>query len=122
MDQDMILNFKQHLQPFLKKIIKNKTTSFTISQYWNVVYEGIESSVATEQSNTVCSKFCLFKTKQKSPHFDVPKAYQGALPFNSKKYDDVMKMAQKYVPPVHLKWYNKLTTTHSRLSQDRHVK
>jgi hypothetical protein len=31
-------------------------------------------------------------------------------------------MAQKYVPPVHLKQYNKLTTAHSRWSQDRHAK
>jgi hypothetical protein len=70
----------------------------------------------------VCSKFCLLKTKQRSPHVDAPKAYQGALPLNSEKYNDVTKMAQKYVPPVHLKWYNKLTTPHGRLSQDRHAK
>jgi hypothetical protein len=73
-----------------------------------------EVSVSTEQSNMVCSKFCLFKTKQKGPHFDAPKAYQGALPLNSKKYDDITKMAQKYVPPVHLKQYNKLPTARCR--------
>jgi hypothetical protein len=56
-----------------------------------MVYEGREASVFTEQSNMVCSKFCLFQTKQKSPHFDTPKAYQGAVPFNSKKYADVTK-------------------------------
>jgi hypothetical protein len=87
-----------------------------------MVYEGREVSVSIEQHNMVCSKFCLYKTKQKSPHFDAPKAYQGALPFNSKKHDDDMKMAQKYVLPVHLKWYNKLMTTHSRLTQGRHAK
>jgi hypothetical protein len=32
----------------------------------------------------VCSKFCLFKTKQNGPHFDAPKAYQRSLPFDSK--------------------------------------
>jgi hypothetical protein len=87
-----------------------------------MVYERREVFVSTEQSNMVCSKFCLFKTKQKGPHFDAPKAYQGSLPFNSKKYDDVMKIAQKYVAPVHLKRYNKLTTIHGRVSQDRHAK
>jgi hypothetical protein len=81
----MILDFKQHLQPFFKKMIKNKTASFTISPYWNTVYEGREVSVSTEQRNMVCSKFCLFTTKQKSPHFNAPRAYQGALPLNSKK-------------------------------------
>jgi hypothetical protein len=30
-DQDMILDFKQHLQPFFKKMIKNKMASSTIS-------------------------------------------------------------------------------------------
>jgi hypothetical protein len=51
----------------------------------------------------VCSKFCLFKTKKKTPYFDASKAYQDVLPRNSKKYDDV-KMDQKFVLPVHLKW------------------
>ena len=36
-------------------------------------------------SHTVCSKFCPFKTKQKTPHFDAPKAYQYALPKELKK-------------------------------------
>jgi hypothetical protein len=58
-------------------------------------YEGKEVSVSTAQSNMVCSKFCLFKKKQKSPHFDAPTAYQSALPLNSKKYDDAMQMTQK---------------------------
>jgi hypothetical protein len=120
-DKDMTFDSKQHLQPFFKKIIKNKTASFTISRYRNMGYEGRELSASTEQSNMVCSTLCLFKTKQKGPHFDAPKAYQGALPLNSKKYD-VMKMAQKYASPVHLKQYNKLMTAHSRLSQDRHAK
>jgi hypothetical protein len=121
-DQDMILYFKWHLQPFFQKMIKNKTPSFTISRYWNMVCEGREISAFNEQSNVVWSKFCLFKAKQKSPHFDAPKAYHGALPFNYQKCDDVMKMAQKYVQPLHLKWYNKLVTAHGRLSQDRHSK
>jgi hypothetical protein len=102
-------------------MIENKTVSFTISQYQHMIYEGREVSVSTEQSNTVCSKFCLFKTKQKGPHLDAQKAYQGALPLNSKKYNDVTKLAQKYVMPAHLKWY-KLTITCSSLSQDRHAK
>jgi hypothetical protein len=63
-DQHMILDFKLHLQPFYKKIIKNETASFAISRYRNKVYEGREVSVSTEQSNMVCGKFCLFKTKQ----------------------------------------------------------
>jgi hypothetical protein len=63
----------------------------------------------------VCREFCLFKAKQKSPHFDASKAYQGALPFDSKN------LTKKYVPPVRLKQYNKLTATHSRLSQARHA-
>jgi hypothetical protein len=87
-----------------------------------MIYEGREISVSTEQSNMVCSKFCLFKTKKKSPHFYALKAYQGALPLNSTKYIDVAKMAQKYVPLVHLKQYNKLTAAHSRLNKDRHAK
>jgi hypothetical protein len=67
-----------------------------------LVYEGREVCVSNKKSNMMCSKFCLFKTKQKTPHFDAPKAYQGALPMNLKKYDDVMKMAQKFVLPVRL--------------------
>jgi hypothetical protein len=118
----MILDFKQHLELFFKKMIKNKTASFTISRYRNMACEGREVSLSTEQSNMVCSKFRLFKTKVKSPQFDAPEAYQGALTFDSKRYDNVMKMAQKYVPHVHLKRYNKLTATHSRLSHDRHAK
>jgi hypothetical protein len=87
-----------------------------------MIYEGREVSVSTEQNNMVCSKFCFFKTKQNGPHFDAPKSYHGALPLNSKKYNDVTKMAQKYVTLVHLKQYNKLTITHSRLNKDMHAK
>jgi hypothetical protein len=81
-----------------------------------------ETSLYPPNRVMVCSKFCLFKTKQTGPHFDAPKPYQSAWPFNSKKDDDAMKMVQKYVPPVHLKQCNKLMTTHSRLSQDKHAK
>ena len=62
------------------------------------------------------AKFSLFKTKQKTPRFDAPKAYQDALPVNSKKYDGDTKMAQKFVLSVPMKWYNVLVTTHSSLS------
>jgi hypothetical protein len=41
-DQDMILDFERHLQPFFKKIIKNKTASFTKSRYRNMACEGRE--------------------------------------------------------------------------------
>jgi hypothetical protein len=65
----------------------------------------------------VCSKYSLFKTKQKTPHFDALTACQDAKPLDLKKYDDVLKVVQKYVLPVHLKWYNEMTT-HNCLSQD----
>jgi hypothetical protein len=84
-DQDMILDSKQHLQPFIKKMIKNETASFTISRYWKTVYGGREVSVSSGQSNMVGIEFCRFKTKQKSPHLDALKAYQGTLPLNAKK-------------------------------------
>jgi hypothetical protein len=73
LEQGMILDFKPHLQPFFKKMIKNNAASFTISQYRRMAYEGREVAVSTGQSNTVCRKLCLFKTKQKSPHFEAPK-------------------------------------------------
>jgi hypothetical protein len=66
-DQDMILDFKQHLQPFFKKMIKNKTASFTISRYRNIFYDDRDVSVSTEQRYMVCSKSCLLNTMQKSP-------------------------------------------------------
>jgi hypothetical protein len=47
-----------------------------------MVCEGREAFVSNEQSNMVWSKFCLFETKQKNPHFDAPKAYQDAFPLN----------------------------------------
>ena len=116
-NEDMIPNFKLHLQLFFKKIIKNKTNSITKSQYQEIVCEGREVCIYCT-SHMVCSKFCLFKTKQKTPHFDAPKAYQDALLVNWKKYDDVLKMAQKYALPVQWKWYNELMTIHNSLSQD----
>jgi hypothetical protein len=73
-DQDMVLDFKQHLQQFFKKMIKNKTASFTVSRYWNMAVNE-EKSLYPLNRAMVCSKFCIFKTKQKSPHFDAPTAH-----------------------------------------------
>jgi hypothetical protein len=66
----------------------------------------------------VASSASLKESRRLLPHFDAQKAYRGAEPLNSKKYNDVMKMAQKYVMFVHPKLYNKLTNTHNSLSQD----
>lgn len=66
----------------------------------------------------VCSKFCLLKTKQKTPQFDAPEAYQYALPLNWKKYDGDLKMVQKYALSIQWEWYNELMTTHNSLIQD----
>lgn len=49
-DQDMIPNFKLHLQLFPKKIIVNKTTSISKSQYQDMVCEGREDSVSSVQA------------------------------------------------------------------------
>lgn len=45
-DQDMIFDFKLHLQPFFKKIMRIETTSFNIHRYRNMVYEEREVSVS----------------------------------------------------------------------------
>jgi hypothetical protein len=51
-----------------------------------------------------------------TPQFGAPKAYQGALLVNSKKCDGDMKIAQKFVLSVPVKWSDVLTTTRSSLS------
>jgi len=81
-DQDMIPNFKLHLQLLLKKIIENKTTSITKSQYQNMICEGREVSVSTVQTIWFAASSASLKQNQKTPQFDASKAYQDALPVN----------------------------------------
>jgi hypothetical protein len=93
MDQGVILNFKLHLQQFLKRIVKNETASFTTSRYENWFMKKGKSLYLMKRVICSAAKLSLYKTKQKTPRFDAPKAYHDALPVNSKKYDGDMKMA-----------------------------
>jgi hypothetical protein len=50
-DQDRIPDLKQQMEQFFKKIIKNETASFTISQYMG--YEATEVCISAKESNMV---------------------------------------------------------------------
>lgn len=108
--QEMLLDFKRTLQPFFKRVIRNTTDSFRISRYRKFIYEGRELSVSPEQNSLFFSKFCLFKSVHIQPNINATRLYDSALPLDSKKYDDVMNIVQKYVPPVHMEYYKQLTS------------
>ena len=103
--QLMIKDFKSLLEKFFKK--KPKSTqdeAFTISKYKIFLYKGHNGTVSTNHSLHINTQtFIIKKQSVRDNDIDLSLAnrlYFQPIPVNPKKVADVLKLCNKYVPPV----------------------
>ncbi|KAJ8880995.1 hypothetical protein PR048_017468 [Dryococelus australis] len=111
--QNYVLDLKSKLQPYFKKSAAYNRRPFSISKYKVFVYDEKypDKDPVSESHSYVESemeKYKLLKVPLENDALQAQHAYDTSLPLNPLKYDDVMKLAQKYVPPVHFPFYENL--------------
>lgn len=117
--QDIIYDFKTYLTPHFKTNIVTKKKKYEISKYKifeyninhkNEVYvsenhsleNNMESSSLRKNNKEDCAELEL-KNEQL--------AYNSSLPIKYSKYEDLMKLAKKFIPPNCMDFYNNLKHT-----------
>lgn len=113
--QDMILNFVEHYQPYFKKTITNKhKEKFAISKYRTLIYN-CDSNViiCSKTANTIVTEEYSI-TKVDKVDIAIPLTpkneaiYSSPLPLKKQKLENVMVLANKYVPEAYLQFYRSL--------------
>lgn len=110
--QSMIFDFKSYLQPHFKKSAVVKKKPFTLSKYRVLLYDAKNPQqvfVGYNHSTECLMPYVLLKPKGTIPDLEkVPRAYHEKLPLKYKKYDSIMPLVRKYVPPIHLPFYDSI--------------
>lgn len=113
-----IFDFKTSLAPFYKKTVTNKDhIKWTISKYRRFCYkkeQNVASISASCSHHGPLTKFDIaMKANFQDNPFEPKLLYTTNLALNPKKYDDVMNLAQKYVPPSDIHFYDNLMSQQS---------
>lgn len=112
--QDMIFNFVGTLGTYFKKSIQNKEKEkFKISRYKVFEYSSdhdtkIKCSVAS--NFTVFSDFIIQKNPNQCPDIEKKIFYDRPLALKKAKYDNVMQLAENYVPKADIAYYTSLVS------------
>lgn len=113
--QDMILNFTGTFKPIFKKTISNRLNEkFRISKYRLFRYE--KKNVIECSETAGFAVFSSFAIKKPNTVLALPKTklYESfPLSINPKKVENVMSLADKYVPPVHMWYYEQVRSANS---------
>lgn len=113
----MIFDFKSSLAPFFKLPTNSQKIKWTISKYRRFEYikDGYTLKLSASVSHTGPLTNFDIQKKENLPGdpFSANILYQGNLEINSKKYEDVMILARKYVPPSDMEFYNTLSEKNS---------
>lgn len=108
--QEMIFDFKSHLQPHFKKTSVVKKVPFSISKYKIFNYSNAHPGEVFVSENHF--HYLDFKgyPLHKTTGFDLnaPRAYTNQLPIKYKKFDSIMPIVKKFVPLVHMSFYENL--------------
>lgn len=108
----MIFNFVETLGTFFKKTIHNKEKDkFKISQYKVFQYSNehkTEIKCSLTSNFVLFSKFIIQKRPNECPNIDKNRLYTHPLPLKKIKYDNVMHLAEKYVPIADFQYYSSL--------------
>ncbi|CAG9763718.1 unnamed protein product [Ceutorhynchus assimilis] len=109
-EQDIIFDFKSYLEPYFKKTSVIKKKPFTISKYRIFIYDSVQPDqvLVTETHNiALVVGYPLYKSPGTKIDLHVaPLAYHEKLALKTKKYDSIMPIVKKYVPPIYLEYYN----------------
>lgn len=104
--QDMILDFTNTFKPIFKKTVSNlEKQRFSVSKYRLFKYE--KKNIIECSETAGMAVFATFTIKKPNAVLALPntKRYMSfPLNINPKKLENVMSLADKYVPPVHM-WY-----------------
>ncbi|CAH1099083.1 unnamed protein product [Psylliodes chrysocephalus] len=110
-EQDMILNFSDHLKQLFKSVPKGpKKEKFAISTYRLMKYTKNDTFIKCSVSSGF-QNFTKFSINEKG---DIPflmptnKAYFNLLDINPKKINDLKSLVQKYVPLNDQSFYNRM--------------
>lgn len=118
--QDIFLNFSDHFKGLFKKMVTNKRkVKFGLSGYRKLEYNGKMIMCSTIASAMLHEDFVLQKPGAvlSLPNPD-QHLYNGVLPIKQAKYLQVMDLAQKYVPPDCMWFYENLRCTEERATQE----
>lgn len=110
--QEIIFDFKSHLDSYFKKSAVVKKQPFTISKYRIFVYDSaMPQNVFVTESHNPNTTVGYPLLKNASVVIDLnkaPLAYKEQLSLKSQKYDSIMPLVKKYVPPVYLPFFDNL--------------
>ncbi|KAJ8881713.1 hypothetical protein PR048_018199 [Dryococelus australis] len=111
--QNDVLGLKTKLQPYFKKCVNYNRRPFSVLKYKVFIYdEKHPDKVLVSESHAYIEsemeKYKLLKVPLGNDALQAQHAYDTSIPLNPLKYDDVMKLALKYVPPVHFPFFENL--------------
>lgn len=121
--QDMILNYKQVLEPFFKKSnIKNSSgAKFTISKYKVIEFSDKhrETVTCSESANSFVTEDFVLLKKSCVPIFPEAqnKVYNASLPLKRDKLLNVMELARQYVGEAEIWYYQQLVPVETQECQ-----
>ncbi|XP_057662606.1 uncharacterized protein LOC130897743 [Diorhabda carinulata] len=118
-EQNMIFDFVNYLKPnFKKTVINQHRQKFAISKYKLILYEANSGIQCSESCNVpIYSTFniqCSTLDTNTAPN----QLYKEKLPLKKVKYDNVMVLANQYVPKNDLSYYEKLTFAQGNTGSD----
>lgn len=113
--QDMILDFKNTFKPLFKKVITNQQKEkFAVSKYRLFKYE--KKNIIQCSVTAGLTVFASFNIKKPKAVLALPntKLYNTfPLNINPLKIENVMSLAEKCVPPVHMWYYEQVRTANN---------
>ncbi|KAJ8889385.1 hypothetical protein PR048_008884 [Dryococelus australis] len=121
--QNDVLDLKTKLQPYFKKSETYNGRPFSISKYKKFIYDKkyLDEVLVSESHAYVkneMEKYKFLKVPLGNDALQAQHSYDTRLPLNPLKYYDVMKLDQKYVPPVHFPFYENLNRVDAKECDD----
>ncbi|KAL1492284.1 hypothetical protein ABEB36_012758 [Hypothenemus hampei] len=110
--QAMIKDYRNAMDDYFKKTVRNKNGPFKISKYKRFTYNGREITVAEDQNISASQSFNALKKGVDPKSFDyqtVLKLYEDPIPLNKKKLENIFNL-RKYIPPAYQEWYENLSS------------
>lgn len=112
--REIILDFKTTLAPFYKAPTNSGKIKWCISKYRRFNYvrdSNVVTLSASVNHNGPLTDFTIEKNEKKAGNrLLAPQLYQTDLQLNPKKYEDVMTLARKYIPPSDMDFYDNISS------------
>lgn len=119
--QDMIIDFSNTFKPIFKKVISNQQKErFTISKYRLFKYErGNIIQCSATAGLTLYSSFVIKKPNAVLVWPTIKLYNTFPLKINPKKKENVLSLADKYVPPIHMWYYEQIRVANNNEQEEQ---